>query len=184
MNRLHALSVLILSAVASVAFAATAAGETYTASPKQNCLIPGHCITSGVSIKGWKCHWSMDIKGKELKSIPVAGPGGGDATNCNVHECVAACNATFACIAVDVVKSGVTGNVCMCTLFSSVSSATLFEEIRTPSSATLSGWACIRLPKEQPPITENPDFPRLGRPDLDQDRVRPETPGTPGRRRP
>lgn len=175
-----------LAFAASLALASMAAGETYKATPNTNCLTPTNCIVVGVSIKGWKCHWSMDIKGTELKSLPIAGQSQGDATNCAVNECVAACSATSTCIAIDVVKSAAQGSVCMCTLFSSVSSATVFEEIRTPSSATLSGWACIRLPKHQPPITENPDFPRSGRPGFEQDRLRPDTPGTgtPGRGRP
>jgi hypothetical protein len=184
MNRLLGLKIgLALATI--LACGAAARSETYTKVPNTNCLTPKNCVTVGYSPKGWKCHWSMDIKGKELKSIPVTGPGGGDATDCSVNECTAACSKTAGCIAVDITKGAASNNRCICTLFSSVTSATFFEEIRT--GETLSGKACIRLPKRQPPITENPDFPGVGRPGVERDQFRPDTPGTtgtPGRRRP
>lgn len=172
---------------AALALAGPAAAETYSAKPQFPCTVTGTCGTPVPSPAGWKCHWSMDIKGKELKSFPVYGPPQGDATNCSLSECTAACDKTAGCIAVDITKAGSNANVCMCTLFGSVTSATLFEEIRAPFSATLSGWACTRLPKRQPPMRENPNFPGADRPGFEQDRMRPDTPGTtgtPGRRRP
>ncbi len=67
------------------------------------------------------------------------------------------------------------GDKCVCTLFSSVTSATMFEEIRLPQEQTLSGWACLRLPKSPPPpITDMPNFRGTERPGLD---MRPDAPG-------
>jgi hypothetical protein len=187
MTRLFILKCSIALA-ATLALGAAARGETYTLNPNQPCVPGVPCWKPVPSPAGWKCHWSMDIKGKELKSIPVSGPPYGDATSCSLNECAAACDKTAGCVAVDITKSGANKNVCMCTLFGSVTSATLFEEIRAPYSATLSGWACMRLPKSPPPpITENPNFPGTERPALEHDQTRPEapgTPGTPGRRRP
>lgn len=176
-------TVAFRTALAALAFfaAGTAAhGETY----KQ---IPNPKLPAGIQMKqyppGWICTWSMDIKGKELKTIEVGGSGPMDATTCNPYECAAACDKTAGCIAFDVTKPG--SNKCICTLFGSVSSATVFEEIRAPSGQTLSGFACLRKKEPPPPITENPGFPGTGRP-LEQDRLRPGTPGTgtPGRSRP
>jgi hypothetical protein len=108
-----------------------------------------------------------------------------DATTCDPNACASACDKTAGCIAFDVMKPG--SNKCMCTLFGSVTSATLFEEIRAPGGQTLSGFACLRKAKTPPPITENPNFPGVERPGVERDQYRPDTPGTPGtpgRRRP
>jgi hypothetical protein len=172
----------------SIALAATLAcagarSETY----KQ---IPNPKLPAGIQMKqyppGWACTWSMDIKGKELKTFEVGGSGGPtDATTCNPYECASACDKTAGCIAFDVMKPG--NNKCMCTLFGSVTAATLFEEIRAPAGKTLSGFACVRQSKAPPPITENPNFPGVERPGVERDQFRPEPPGTtetPSRRRP
>jgi hypothetical protein len=186
MTRLFLLECSIALA-ATLAFGGAARGETYVAKPNMNCLTPANCVQTVPSPPGWKCHWSMDIKGKELKSIPVAGWPQGDATNCSLNECAAACDKTAGCVAVDITKSAANKNVCMCTLFGSVTSATLFEEIRAPYSATLSGWACMRAPMTPPPITEIPNYPGTDRPGLERDQTRTNAPGTtttPGHRRP
>jgi hypothetical protein len=169
-----------LAALAFVAATAAARGETY----KQ---VPNPKLPAGIQMKqyppGWICTWSMDIKGKELKTIEVGGSGAMDATTCSPHDCASACDKTAGCIAFDVTKPG--SNQCICTLFGSVTSATLFEEIRAPRGQTLSGFACLRAPKAPPPpMKEVPNFPGTDRPGFEQDRQRPGTTGTPGRSRP
>lgn len=179
---------------AALALAGPAAAETYSMKPHLPCVPSqaGGCSTPVPSPPGWKCHWSMDLAGKELKTILVDSLGTQlmDATLCNLKACTAACNKTSGCIAVDVMKPSMidgqwnTQNECVCTLFGSVTSATKFAEIRAPVEKMLSGWACLRLPKRPPPpMRENPNFPGAERPGVEQDRLRPGTTGTPGGRR-
>ncbi len=160
------------------------------ADPKPPCIMSplGTCWTPVPSPQGWKCHWSMDLTGKELKSLLVDGIHPGiDASSCDLKACTTACAKTEGCIAVDIMKSskidGKWNNAgqCVCTLFGSVASATKFEEVRAPLDKILSGYACMRLPKPPPPpVTEIPNFPGTDRPALEQDQTRPDTPGTPG----
>ena len=183
---------LVLVFGAAAALAAQAAAETYSAKPQLPCTATGTCGTPVPSPAGWKCHWSMDLTGKAIKSVLVdGGPGHLDATTCDLKACTAECAKTQGCLAVDVMKPGQIGGQpnpgkCVCTLFGSVASAKQFEEIRLPADKTLSGWACLRLPKRPPPpMRENPNFPGTDRPGFEQDRMRPETPPpTPGSRRP
>lgn len=188
-----------LAMLASFAAQPSVRAETYMANPKPPCIMSpaGFCWTPLPSPPGWKCHWSMDLKGTEIKSLIVNGitpPDVNDASTCDLKACTTACAKTEGCIAVDIMKpSKIEGQwnnagACVCTLFSSVTSATKFEEIRAPVEKLLSGWACLRLPKSPPPpITENPNLPGIDRPGLERDQTRPGTPGTtgtPGRRSP
>jgi hypothetical protein len=130
----------------------------------------------------------MDLKGTEMKSLLVDGiTAANDASTCDLKACTTACAKTEGCIAVDIMKPSMidgkwnTAAACVCTMFSSVTSATHFEEIRAPVEKLLSGWACMRVPKAPPPpVTEMPNFPGSERPSLGQDQTRPDMPGAHG----
>jgi hypothetical protein len=179
----------VLTALALAVPAAQA--ETYVKQPetyqKNPCFPPapgGGCWTPIPPPAGWICHWSMDINGQAIKSLLIEWLGGSDATLCKVSECTKACTATKGCIAVDIMKPGtIASDKCVCTLFSSVTSAKPFEEIRGVGPYSLSGWSCMRKPKEPPPpITDRPKITEGDRPSFHQDTMRPST-ADPGRKR-
>ena len=136
----------------------------------------------------------MDLKGTEIKSFTVkGGPSDVDATPCDAKACTAACANTSGCVAVDIMKpekingewnvNDKWGNAkCVCTLFSSVTSATIFQEIRGPGS--LSGKSCMRAPKSPPPpMKEIPNFEGPDRRSTEQERMRPSVPSLPSTHR-
>jgi hypothetical protein len=197
MKHLSGRSLTAVVAAALALLAPAASAETYQAKPNPPCIpspLPsqlGRCWTPIPSPAGWKCHWSMDLKGKELKSLLVnSGGTHTDATDCDLRACTSACAQTEGCIAVDIVKSSKidgqwnSAGQCICTLFGSVTSTTKFEEIVAPVDKILSGWACMKQPKSPPPpIVENPTFPGIERPGVERDQFRPDAPGTPGTHR-
>jgi hypothetical protein len=185
----------IIAASLAVLPLAASPSEAETYKQMSPCLlgVMWGCPKPIPSPKGWICHWSMDLKGKEIKSLLVDGGYAElDASTCKVSDCTAACAQTPGCVAVDIMKpwtldgqpnSDFAGNSkCVCTLFGSVTSATYFQERRGPNPEPLSGWACMPEKKAPPPSKENPNFTGSDRPSFEQDRMRPST-ADPGRQR-